>query len=64
MNEAGPVGGLAYYISPPTSLMEFKRDPIHVIFYMVFAVAAVAYFSHYWIDVSGSSSRDVANQLI
>lgn len=58
-----PVGGLAYYLSPPQGFYDFIRDPIHVIFYVVFIVGICAIFSRYWIDVSGESARDVVNKL-
>ena len=58
-----PVSGLAYYISPPTTLAEVYADPIHVIFYLLFILASCALFSKTWIEVSGSSPKDVAKQL-
>jgi protein transport protein SEC61 subunit alpha len=61
---SAPVGGLAYYISPPRDLYEVIKDPFHTIFYMAFVLSACAIFSKIWIDVSGSSARDVAKQLM
>jgi len=58
-----PVGGLVYYISPPHSFGEVWEDPIHALFYVVFILVTCALFSKAWIDVSGSSARDVARQL-
>lgn len=58
-----PVGGLAYYISPPYNFAEIAADPIHAIIYLVFILSTCALFSKTWIEVSGSSSRDVAKQL-
>eukprot|EP00516_Mucochytrium_quahogii_P006737 CAMPEP_0203762094 /NCGR_PEP_ID=MMETSP0098-20131031/15049_1 /ASSEMBLY_ACC=CAM_ASM_000208 /TAXON_ID=96639 /ORGANISM=" , Strain NY0313808BC1" /LENGTH=467 /DNA_ID=CAMNT_0050656367 /DNA_START=177 /DNA_END=1580 /DNA_ORIENTATION=- len=58
-----PVGGLAYYISPPTNLADILSDPIHGIIYIAFIITACGVFSRTWIDVSGSSPRDVAKQL-
>jgi len=58
-----PIGGLAYYISPPMSFTEILHDPIHALFYLVFILASCALFSKTWIEVSGSSARDVAKQL-
>ena len=59
-----PIGGLAYYISPPRSLYDIQRDPIHALIYIVFVLGSCAFFSRIWIDVSGSSAKDVAKQLI
>merc|ERR1719456_1588561 len=58
-----PVGGIAYYISPPHSFSDVWDDPIHVIFYIAFVLISCALFSKTWIEVSGSSARDVAKQL-
>merc|ERR1712232_125910 len=59
---AMPVGGIAYYISPPHSLAEIIYDPFHAVFYLVFILTS-ALFSKTWIEVSGASARDVAKQL-
>lgn len=105
-----PVGGIAYYISPPhryadqqaaqhtskvcleraggyvaladtsiglrcsprclscccppaCSLAEILSDPFHAVFYLVFILTSCALFSKTWIEVSGSSAKDVAKQL-
>mmetsp|Transcript_9516 Transcript_9516/g.14130 ORF Transcript_9516/g.14130 Transcript_9516/m.14130 type:complete len:474 (+) Transcript_9516:93-1514(+) len=58
-----PVGGLAYYISPPTSFSDVWEDPFHALIYVAFVLLSCALFSKTWIEVSGSSSRDVAKQL-
>lgn len=50
-----PVGGIAYYISPPHSLAEIVKDPFHALFYLVFILASCALFSKTWIEVSGAS---------
>jgi len=57
------VGGLAYYVSPPSSLSEIISDPVHALFYFAFILTACALFSKTWIEVSGSSPKDVAKQL-
>ncbi|KAF5782988.1 putative SecY/SEC61-alpha family, SecY domain superfamily protein [Helianthus annuus] len=38
-------------------------NPFHALFYLVFMLTACALLSKKWIDVSGSSARDVAKQL-
>jgi len=58
-----PVGGIAYYISPPHSFAEIIYDPFHAVFYLVFILTSCAVFSKTWIEVSGASARDVAKQL-
>lgn len=58
-----PVGGLAYYISPPRSAAEIAGDPLHFVFYVAFMLSCCALFALTWIGMSGSSPRDVAKQL-
>jgi len=58
-----PVGGLAYYVSPPQSFGDMLGDPFHAVFYVAFVLTTCALFSKAWIDVSGSSAKDVAKQL-
>merc|ERR1712187_546452 len=38
-------------------------DPIHALFYVAFVLISCGLFSKTWVDVSGSSARDVAKQL-
>jgi protein transport protein SEC61 subunit alpha len=56
-------GGLAYFMSPPHSITDALLDPIHTTIYIIFMLTACALFSKTWIEVSGSSPRDVAKQL-
>jgi protein transport protein SEC61 subunit alpha len=58
-----PSGGFCYYISPPSSFSDLFVDPVHFIFYIVFVLGTCAFFSKTWIEVSGSSPKDVAKQL-
>lgn len=58
-----PAGGLAYYISRPPTVLALVQDPVRAITYVAFVLAACGLLSKYWIEVSGSSARDVARQL-
>jgi protein transport protein SEC61 subunit alpha len=58
-----PVGGLAYYISPPQSILDFAKDPFHTLFYIAFMLISCGFFSKTWIEVSGSGVSDVARNL-
>ena len=58
---AYPVGGLCYYLSPPETLGHIVEDPIHALLYIVFMLGSCAFFSKTWIDVSGSSAKDVSS---
>merc|ERR1711939_257499 len=45
------------------SMSEIITDPIHAVIYIAFVLTSCAFFSKTWIEVSGSSPRDVAKQL-
>ncbi|KAL1215664.1 Protein transport protein Sec61 subunit alpha [Cardamine amara subsp. amara] len=61
--ESIPVSGLAYLITAPSSLTDMVAYPCHALFYIVFMLSACAFFSKTWIQISGSSAKDVAKQL-
>jgi len=58
-----PVGGLVYYMSPPLGLDHMLSDPFHTLVYIIFMLASCAWFSAMWIDVSGTSAKEVTKQL-
>jgi protein transport protein SEC61 subunit alpha len=55
--------GFSYYITPPHGLVGAMADPVRFLVYFSFMCIACAMFSKTWIEVSGSSPRDVAKQL-
>lgn len=57
------VGGIAYYIQPPMSLTEAMIDPVKSIIYVAFVLGSCAVFSTTWIEISGTSPKDVAKQF-
>eukprot|EP00010_Vexillifera_abyssalis_P005467 CAMPEP_0201552884 /NCGR_PEP_ID=MMETSP0173_2-20130828/19056_1 /ASSEMBLY_ACC=CAM_ASM_000268 /TAXON_ID=218659 /ORGANISM="Vexillifera sp., Strain DIVA3 564/2" /LENGTH=482 /DNA_ID=CAMNT_0047963465 /DNA_START=49 /DNA_END=1497 /DNA_ORIENTATION=+ len=61
--QLAPVGGICYYISPPKSFGDMLTDPFHAVFYLTFILTSCALFSKTWIEVSGSSPKDVARQF-
>ena len=50
-------------MAPPKNFATALLDPLHFVIYVAFILSACAFFSKTWIDVSGSSPRDVAKQL-
>jgi protein transport protein SEC61 subunit alpha len=58
-----PVGGLAYYMSAPSNLAQILYDPFRFVIYVAFILGSCALFSKTWIEISGSSARDIAKQL-
>ena len=58
-----PASGLVYYMWPPLNFKDALMDPLHTAIFTVYMLVACAAFSKTWIEVSGSSPRDVAKQL-
>lgn len=58
-----PASGLVYYMSPPLNITDALMDPLHTAIFAAYMLTACAAFSKTWIEVSGSSPRDVAKQL-
>lgn len=58
-----PIGGLCYYLSPPQGVSEILRDPIHFALYVTFMLLSCSILAYMWLEMSGSSPRDVANNL-
>ncbi len=58
-----PIGGICYYLSPPETLSHVVEDPIHAVLYIIFMLGSCAFFSKTWIEVSGSSAKDVSGSL-
>ncbi|KAH3685587.1 hypothetical protein WICPIJ_003449 [Wickerhamomyces pijperi] len=57
------INGLAYYVQPPLSLTEALLDPIKTVIYVTFVLSVCALFSKTWIEISGTSPRDIAKQF-
>ncbi|CDK29957.1 unnamed protein product [Kuraishia capsulata CBS 1993] len=56
-------GGISYYMQPPLSVTEALLDPIKTVVYVAFVLTTCAVFSKTWIEISGSSPRDVTKQF-
>lgn len=57
------IGGLAYYITPPSSFNDVLINPLHFILYMSFVIISSALFSYIWIGFSGRSPRDLLKEM-
>jgi protein transport protein SEC61 subunit alpha len=58
-----PARGLVYYISAPHGLKDALFSPVHTVVYLAITIVTCVYLSKIWVEISGSSSRDVARQL-
>ncbi|RLE49565.1 MAG: preprotein translocase subunit SecY [Candidatus Methanomethylicota archaeon] len=57
-------GTLVYYLTPVRSITEALNDPLHAIAYTIVLCALSVIFAIVWVQVSGMSARDQAEQLI
>jgi len=61
---AGPMGGLAYYITSPRGLEEILYDPFRAVIYGAIMISVCALFSIVWIEIGGMDPKTVAKQLV
>lgn len=59
-----PIGGLVYYVTPPSSLPATVADPTRAIAYTGILVVFSIIFSLTWIEVGGLGPSAVAKQLV
>jgi len=59
-----PIGGLAYYTKPPSGLTSAINDPIHTLVYSILLIVSSVIFSIIWVQASGLSPKDQAEQLV
>jgi len=59
-----PIGGLAYYVTPPIGLSSTMQDPLHALMYSALLIISSVLFAVIWVEASGLSPRDQAQQLI
>ena len=57
------LSGLSYYLQPIDSFKELLFDPIKSVIYITFVLGSCALFSKTWIEISGTSPRDIARQF-
>lgn len=57
------LSGLSYYLQPIDSFKEMLLDPIKTVIYITFVLGTCALFSKTWIEISGTSPRDIAKQF-
>jgi protein transport protein SEC61 subunit alpha len=58
-----PIGGMAYYLSPPVDLDDILDNKFRALFYVVFVLVSCGLFSLLWTQVSGTTAGKVAKSL-
>jgi len=59
-----PLGGLAYFVTPPHSIQSVAAEPIRAAVYLAILVVFCAVFSLIWLEVGGLGPERVAQQLM
>ena len=59
-----PVGGIAYFVTPPHSIQGVIAAPLQAVVYLGIIVAFCAVFSLIWLEVGGLGPTKVAKQLM
>ena len=59
-----PVGGLAYFVTPPNNVLSVAAEPVRAAVYLAILVAFCAVFSLIWLEVGGLGPDRVAKQLM
>jgi preprotein translocase subunit SecY len=59
-----PVGGLAYFVTPPRNIENVIAEPLRAAAYLGIIVAFCAIFSLIWLEVGGLGPSKVAQQLM
>ncbi|MCK9151334.1 preprotein translocase subunit SecY [Methanobacterium alcaliphilum] len=57
------INGLAYYLTPPSSIEVLFTDPLRVLFYGVVFIGICILFAILWVELSGIGPKQVAKQL-
>ncbi|MEM2024850.1 MAG: preprotein translocase subunit SecY [Desulfurococcaceae archaeon] len=60
----GVVGGLAYFLSSPHSLLNAIADPRRLIVYSILVIVLAIVFGFLWVEVAGLNPATQARQLI
>jgi len=59
-----PLGGLAYFVTPPRNIQSVAAEPIRAAVYLAILVVFCAVFSLIWLEVGGLGPSKVAQQLM
>ena len=61
---AGPIGGFAYFVSPPRGIEVLAVEPLRAITYVLFYVVMCTIFARVWVEIGGLGSKAVAGKLL
>jgi preprotein translocase SecY subunit len=62
--QSGPIGGLAYYITPPRGIESLGLEPLRALSYVAFFVIMAIIFGRIWVEIGGLSSKAVSKSLL
>jgi preprotein translocase SecY subunit len=59
-----PIGGLAYYITPPQGVDATVANPIHAAIYLAYLISMAVIFARLWVEIGGLNPKAVAKNLM
>lgn len=59
-----PAGGLVYYLTPPRGIASLYTQPFQVLIYSLILCGLCVFFAIAWVETSGLSARDQAEQIV
>ncbi len=62
--QAGPIGGLVYFLTPVHGLDRMMAEPLRAITYALFVVFFSVIFAKLWVDIGGLSPKAAAKSLV
>jgi protein transport protein SEC61 subunit alpha len=63
-NYLNPIGGILYFMTPPTGLLSVINDPLRALIYLGIFIVFCVVFGRVWVEVSGLAPRDIARQIL
>ncbi len=58
------VGGIAYYLAPPNSLLSAISDPIHAVIHSLSVLVLAVLFGIMWVEIAGLSASAQAEEFM
>ncbi|MET1159420.1 MAG: preprotein translocase subunit SecY [Thermoprotei archaeon] len=58
------IGGIAYYLAPPRSLLSSIQDPLHAFIHSIGVLVLATIFGIMWVEIAGLSASAQAEEIV
>ena len=58
------IGGIAYYLAPPRSILASIQDPLHALIHGISVLVLATLFGILWVEIAGLSASAQAEELV